>query len=508
MSRIRYLPRRTSSWMSYLKSASVIAIATAVAWFASSHFGPPDISMIYLLCIMITAMLYGRGPSLLAAVLSVAAFDFFFVTPYFTFAISDTRYLLTFATMFLTGFIISNLTVRIKEQAQAAIERERRTASLYALGQEFSGVLGRDQLVQSVVKHIGRVFASRIVVLFPDLQRQLKVHPASTVLTIPEYDQGVARWVFDHGKPAGAGTATLPSANGTYLALTMSDGIAGVIGVYPRPDKPFFSEDQYHLLETFVNQTALAIERSYFAEKTKQAQIQINTEQLRNSLLSSISHDLRTPLAAITGAATSLLDDNMLLDTDSQRDLVQLTLEAAQRLNRLVGNILEVTRLESGGIHVRKEWQMLEEVIGSTLRQFDKYKDDHPISIHIPDDLPPVPMDAVLIGQVLTNLLENAQKYSPEGSPIDISAYVEDAAIVVEVADRGSGLKAGDETHIFEKFYRAQPAETAGVGLGLTICRGIVEAHGGRIWAENRHKGGAVFRFTLPLDKLPVLTDE
>jgi two-component system, OmpR family, sensor histidine kinase KdpD len=261
-------------------------------------------------------------------------------------------------------------------------------------------------------------------------------------------------------------------------------------------------------MQTFVNQTALALERTILAEKSEQAQLQIETERLRNSLLSSVSHDLRTPLAAITGAVTSLLENDAILKDDERRDLTGLALDAAQRLNRLITNILEVTRLESGGVHVNKEWQMIEEVVGTVLHQLDDRLVGRSVAVRIPHDLPPVPMDAVLIGQVLINLLENALKYTPPGSPLEVAAHAGTGEVMIEVADRGAGLPPGADQHIFEKFYRAQPAESVGVGLGLTICRGIIEAHGGRIWAENRPNGGSVFRFTLPLNNVPVLLDE
>jgi two-component system sensor histidine kinase KdpD len=262
------------------------------------------------------------------------------------------------------------------------------------------------------------------------------------------------------------------------------------------------SPDQLHLLETFANQTALAIARARLAEETEQARLQIETERMRNLLLSSVSHDLRTPLASITGAASGLLQVRDHLD-DHSYELAQIAYEEAERLNRLVSNLLEMSRLESGNVHVTKEWQPLEEVVGTTLLRMEKALRDHLLKTHLPDDLPLVPIDSTLIEQVLVNLLENAVKYTPPHTEIELSAWQEGSAVVVELADRGPGVPSGDEERIFDKFYRARPATAGGVGLGLAICRTIIEAHGGRIWAINRPEGGASFRFTLPLDGEP-----
>jgi two-component system sensor histidine kinase KdpD len=274
--------------------------------------------------------------------------------------------------------------------------------------------------------------------------------------------------------------------------------------VRPEQARALLAPEQVHLLETFASQTALAIERATLAEEAQQAQVQIETERLRSTLLSSVSHDLRTPLAAITGAASSLLDGETTLDVPTRRELQKMIYEEADRLNRLVHNLLQMTRLESGAAQPAKEWQALEEVIGAALTRLEERLRDHPLTTQLPLDLPLVPFDSVLIEQVLINLLDNAIKYTPSGSPIAISAWTEHGTVTVEVADQGPGLPPGDEQHVFEKFYRVQrTGEQHGAGLGLTICRAIVEAHGGRIWAENRPTGGVALRFTLPMQGTP-----
>jgi two-component system sensor histidine kinase KdpD len=256
------------------------------------------------------------------------------------------------------------------------------------------------------------------------------------------------------------------------------------------------------LLETFANQTALAIERATLAEEAQAAQLRVEGERLRNSLLSSVSHDLRTPLAVITGSASTLLESGGALEATVQQGLLQTIREEAERLNRLVQNLLEMTRLEAG-VEVRKEWHSLEEVLGAALSRLEMALRDRPVHTDMAKDLPLVPMDDVLVEQVLINLLENAAKYTPADTAIDVRAWPEDDQVMVEVADRGPGLAAGDENHIFEKFYRGAARDARGAGLGLAICRAILEAHGGRIWAQNRSDGGAIFRFSLPVDGTP-----
>ncbi len=483
---------------------AIVAVVTGVASLMFPLFAPANLIMVYLVGVIFATLWCGRGPGMLASLLSVAAFDFFFVPPHLTFEVADTQYIFTFAIMLLVAIIISTLTGRIKQQAEVAQERERRTAELYAMSRQFANSRGTENLMRVAVQHISDLFNSPLVILLPDAEGKLTAQAKQRMTqALSEHDQGVAQWVYDHAQIAGLGTERLPSARGLYLPLITSQGTAGVLGIYPSQANYAFSADQMRLLETFANQTAVAIERALLAEETEQARVQIETERLRNALLSSISHDLRTPLSAITGAVSSLLENDRTLDAEDRHELAQVAYEEAERLNRLVGNLLEMTRLESGGVQVEKEWELLEEVIGATLNRLGSRMDEHLITVNLPPDLPLVPMDSVLIEQVLLNLLDNAIKYTPPASPIELSARATGEEVIVIVADRGPGLKPGDEKRVFDKFYRAQPTVSAGVGLGLTICRGIVEAHGGRIWAENRPGGGARFCFTVPLDGQP-----
>lgn len=312
------------------------------------------------------------------------------------------------------------------------------------------------------------------------------------------------------------GTKTLASSSGLYLPLSANQKVIGVLGIQPDDTLQFRAPEQVHSLEAFVNQTALAIERAMLAEAAENARVRIETEQLRSSLLSSVSRDLRTPLAAITGSASTLRNTGIALDETTRRELIDSIHKEAARLNRLVNNLLDMTRLESGPQHNRviaqKDWGAVEEVIGSALARLSEQIGQREVQTHVPPDLPPVPYDAVLIEQVLINLIENALKYSPAESPISVSAWkvkrgvIEGLAqhdhIILEVADHGVGIKPGDETRIFEKFYRSDIAQqvASGAGLGLAICRAIVLAHGGQISVKNRSGGGAAFQFALPIE--------
>jgi len=325
---------------------------------------------------------------------------------------------------------------------------------------------------------------------------------AAAALRVDTTEQAVAQWVFEHKELAGLGTSTLPGAAALYVPLLGSRGAVGVLGVKPKEAHAFDSPEQLHLLETFANQTALAIERAVLAEEAQAAQLRVQGERLRSSLLSSVSHDLRTPLAVITGSASTLLESGSALEAAVRQDLLQTIRVEAERLNRLVQNLLEMTRLEAG-VEVRKEWHSIEEVVGAALSRLEVVLRDRPVHTDIAKELPLVPMDDVLVEQILINLLENAVKYTPAGTTMEIRAWAEEDRAMVEVADRGPGLAAGDESRIFEKFYRGAARDSRGAGLGLAICRAIVEAHGGRIWAQNRPDGGAAFRFFLPIEGEP-----
>ena len=496
---------RPSPFADYGRAAAVVVLATLVSVPVLRFLSLTDVAMVFLLGVALVASRYGRGPTILASFLSIALFDFFFVPPRFTFAVSDVGYLLTFGVMLAIALLISGLTLRVRAQAETARERERRTAALYAMSRELAGTRGLGELVAAVARHVRETFGTPAQIVLPDATGRLEAPiGAPPAYPMDEKEQGVAAWVFSRGRVAGAGTDTLPAAQGLYLPLATATGIIGVLGTRPDDPKGFQDPAVQHLLEAFAGQAAVALERALFADRAQREQVEIEAERLRTSLLSSLSHDLRTPLGAITGALSSILEDRGTLSDATRRDLVKAALEESQRMNRLIGNLLDMIRVESGALQVQKEWQPLEEPVGVALIRLEDRLREHPVHVRLPPDLPLVPIDGVLIEQVFINLLENAVKYTPPGTPIEITATAVDGAVRVDVADRGPGLPAGEEARIFEKFYRVPGAtSTSGVGLGLTICRGIITAHGGRIWAENRPGGGAMFRFTLPLSGPP-----
>jgi two-component system sensor histidine kinase KdpD len=504
------LPRRVerlgrpTNWWPLGWGVGTVGLCTALGWLMFPYFDLSDIIMVYLLGTVLVAPRLSRPFTILTSILSVASFDFFFVPPYFTFAVSDVRYFVTFAVMLVVAIVVSSLTVRIRQQADAARKREQRTAALYDLSRELASTRGEESLLQAAVRHISEVFGCQVAVLRPGPTGGIVPKAAHPVpFEIDTNEGGVSQWVYEHRQMAGLGTETLPGAKALYVPLIASQGIVGVLGVKPPDTHAFADPEQLHLLETFANQAALAIERAQLAEEAQQAQVRAEAERLRNALLSSVSHDLRTPLATIMGSASSLLENGTHFQRGTWQDMLQSIVDEAERLNRLVSNLLDMTRLESGALAVKKEWHPLEEVIGAALARMEKRLGDRPMAIRVPADLPLVRIDGVLIEQVLINLLDNGLKYTPVGRGIDISASASDAAVLVEVADRGPGFAPGEEERVFDKFYRGQTAESRGVGLGLAICRAIVEAHGGKIWAENRPGGGAAFRFTLPAKEAP-----
>jgi two-component system sensor histidine kinase KdpD len=492
---------RHSSFSEYLRAAAVIAVCTALAAGVFRFLSVTDVAMVYLLGVGVVAARYGRGPSVFAALGSIAVFDFFFVPPFYTFAVSDVRYLLTFAVMLAIALMISGLTLRIRAQAESARDRERRTATLYAMSRELAGARGRGELVRVVERHVADSFAAQAQILLPGDGNRVEI-PVGTAPAYPidEKERSVAQWAFDRGRVAGVGSDTLPGALARYVPLPGSAGMVGVMGVRAADPRRLQDPVLQRLLETFAAQAAVALERALVAEQAQHEQVEAEAERLRTSLLSSLSHDMRTPLGAITGAASSLLEDRGSLPEASRHDLVRTILEESTRMNRLIGNLLDMIRLESGALQVQKDWQPLEEVVGVALIRLEERLKQHPVTVRLPSDLPLLMMDGLLVEQVFVNLLENAAKYTPAGTPVEITAAAGDGVVVVDVADRGPGFPPGEEARVFDKFYRVAGAtSTAGVGLGLTICRGIVTAHGGRIWAENRAGGGAVFHFTLPL---------
>jgi two-component system, OmpR family, sensor histidine kinase KdpD len=478
-------------------------MATAICWSAFGARQLADTVMVYLLGIVVVSMRFGYGPSLLAAVLSVLCFDFFFIPPLYTLAVRDLSHIVTFGVMFMVALVISGLTQRVRAQAEAAGQRERRTASLYALSRELSASNQVDDIAQIASRHLFDALATDSALFVPAVDRShivlLPMGPHA--LLLDDNERALAEWVWEHERPAGIGTDTSRSAHASYIPLVAARGKVAVLAVSLADPRRLSSPETRQHLAAFANQIASAIERSELAREAQWAQLQMETEQMRSSLLSSVSHDLRTPLAVVTGAASTLLEDT--IDSTTRRELTETILEEAKRLNRLVRNLLDMTRLEGGALRVKKEWQPIEEVVGSALNRTEEALSGRQVLTDLGRELPLVPLDAVLIEQVLVNLLENAVKYTPPGSPVQIRARKCPTGVEIVVADRGPGIPAGEEQRIFEKFYRVNGGQGGGVGLGLAICRGIVMAHGGQLFVDRRPGGGAEFRFQLPVDGAP-----
>jgi two-component system sensor histidine kinase KdpD len=399
--------------------------------------------------------------------------------------------------------LIGSLAARLRSDARSARIDERRSDALVRLSRELLALRDRDLIMRAALRHLEDVFDSRAVVLLPDPQGRLAVAAGDPALLGAEAQElGVAQWAFDAGQSAGLGTATLPRSRCLHLPFKGSNRELGVIALAPRDVGSLLAPDSYRLLQAFANHAALALERAALAEQAERSRLQSETERLRSGLLSSVSHDLRTPLAVITGAASTLLEDEDRLGSAEQREMLRSIADEAGRLNRLVANLLAMTRLEAGALEVKRSWHALEEVVGAALHRAEPLFGERPVRVRIPSHLPLVALDDVLMEQVVFNLVENAIKHAPSSQPIDIEARALGSEVELSVTDRGPGLAPGSEERVFEKFYRGESSHrSGGVGLGLAICRGIVEAHGGRLRGANRPDGGAAFTLTLPLDR-------
>lgn len=480
---------------SYLKALLTVLIFTGIAQLMSNSFELSNVVMTYLLGVVIVAGCYGRGPAIVSSILSVAAFDFFFVPPRLTFAVSDTQYLVTFAVMLVVAIVISTLTARIRQQAETAMIREQRTSALYSLSKELACNLDEQSIIATGLRHIRAVFDCEAELFLAGKDGTLQA--CTTPQAAFPFDSGVALWVHENRCAAGLGTNTLPGMAALYVPIVGARQPLGVIAVCPNRKSRFASPEQQKLLEAFGNQMALAFERALLSAENELSRLQVKTEQLRNSLLSSVSHDLRTPLATITGAASSILGATDRMNLETCRAMVDEIYHESIRLNRLVANLLDMTKLQSANLEIKKQLHPLEEIVGASLSCMEDRLSKHQIKTGIPTDLPFIRVDAILIQQLLVNLIENAVKYTPDGSIIEISATSSGNHVTVFVADNGPGIPEALHKKVFEMFFREPHNSVSGTGLGLAICAGIMEAHGGSIKLENRQGGGSVFSFIL-----------
>ncbi len=504
----------------YGAAFAAVGLCTLVSWLLFGRVGEVTLAMIFLAGVVVVAARYGRGPSVCASVLAVLAFDVFFVEPRGTLAVSDTQYLFTFAVMLATGLLISTLTSRLAFQAELARLREQHASALGELArslvqiEELSGLSQLSEELKRLVQ--GDVF---VIPVREGIPRQDSAAagqsslgpPALATAELSSQEAAVGNWVVKNAAPAGLGTDTLPSVPSLFVPLAAAGGIVGVLGVRPAGGVKRLMPNHQRLIETVAGQIALAVERIRAADAAKKAQFKLEQERLRSALLSAVSHDLRTPLAAIAGAGSSLADASHAMPDQTRRELAESIVAESQRLNRLVGNLLDMTRLEAGSLELTRDWYPLQDLIGGVLHRHQSLLGPRRIVVEIEPSLALVYVDELLLHQVLANLLENAVRYTAADSAraeteLRITAGIQGRNVWLEFADRGPGLPPGAEDRIFEKFYRGpnQSART-GTGLGLAICRGIVELHGGTIAARNRPGGGAVFRIVLPQPQAPQL---
>lgn len=493
--------RLDRAWQRYALSLVFVVLASLIGTFTQRYLSSINLLMLYLLSVVLVALYLGRGPSILASVVGVLAFDFFFVPPHLRLAFTDAGYLLTFVVHLVVGLVVSTMTSQAREQARSARQREAETAALYALSRDLAVIEELQAIIEAVVTHTGQTFGRTVVVLLPDEEspQTLIAHPQHHEFTLDDLEAAAAAQVFSSGVSAGRGTNTFPDARAYYLPLKTARGMVGVLGVKAERSAEPLTADERRLLETFASQSALAIERAQLAEAARQLQVLQVTERLQSALLNSISHDLRTPLVTITGALSTLDEDEAILDEATRRNIVRTAREESERLNRLVENLLNMTRLEADALYVTQQSGDVEDAIGSALEQLGRRLQDRTVSITIPDKLPLVPMDFVLIVQALVNIVDNALKYSSPDTPVEIGARRLDTEVEIRVRDYGVGIPPEDLEHVFDKFYRVhRPDSTTGTGLGLAIAKGIIEVHGGRIWAENCPDGGTIVTLTLP----------
>lgn len=481
-------------------------ITTLVATPLREHLDLTNIVMLFLLTVLLVAVRFGRGPAVLAAFLSVALFDFFFVPPRLSFTVNDVQYLVTFAVMLAVALITGQLAAGLRRQADIASLKERQTRALYEMARDLAGALTIEQVSDIVRRFLLDGFALDAALLLPDEQDNLK--PIAQLDSRLHIEQRFALIAFDQGEPVEDYTLSGYGYGAGYFPLKAPMKVRGVIVFAPNSGNPDAVREQKPLLATLSSVVAIAVERLHYVEVAQSTQVQIVSERLRSSILSALSHDLRTPLTALVGLADSLALARPPLPAEAL-ETAEAIREQALRLSSLVGNLLDMARLHAGRVTLRKEWQLIEEVVGASIQLLGRGLASHQVRVALSKDMPLIEFDAVLIERVFCNLLENAAKYAPPGSLIEIAGNAKEGSVEVSVCDQGPGFPPDKQNALFEMFVRGVPeSATPGVGLGLAICRAIIDAHGGTIHAANRPEGGACVTFTLPSGTPPTVEEE
>jgi len=492
---------RPVSLPAYVGSAGVVVLAIGVASLIERFVGLQSVSLVFLMAVLASAVAWGLWPALFACLLSVLAFNFFFLPPIYTLTISDPENVVALFFFALVAIIVSKLTAATRTQIVSARARAKATAELYAFSRKLAAIGTLDDLLWATAFQVSSMLKVATVLLLPDTESGglslASAYPPDD--TLVEADLAAARWCWEHNHPTGRGSDTLPGGKWLFLPLRTGSGTAGVIGI---ERETLLTPDEHRLIDALADQVAVAIERISLARGLAEARVLAETERLRAALLTSISHDLRTPLASIIGSVSSLRSYADKYDA-ADRDELLATLEGeAERLNRFVGNLLDMTRLEAGAIELKLDLVDVAEVVGAAIERAGNILARHQVEIAVAPDLPMLRLDPILFEQVLFNLLDNAAKYSPPESRIDLKARQDGDTVAIDVVDEGSGIPPGDLERIFDKFYRvqAQDRRRAGTGLGLAICRGFIEAQGGRIEAHNRSdRSGAILSLRIPV---------
>ena len=488
----------------YIGSTVAVGLAVGLASLIERFIGLQSIPLVFLMAVLGSAIVWELWPSLLAGLLSVLAYNFFFIPPLYTFTIADPENVLSLFFFALVAVVVSNLTAATRRQIVSARARAKTTAELYAFSRKVTGIGALDDLLWATAYQISSMLKLHTVLLLPDKDGgSLTIasgYPPEDVLD--NADMAAARWCWEHNRAAGRGADTLSGGKWLFLPLRTGSGSLGVIGIDRDEPGPLLTPDERRLLDALVDQAAVAIERVSLARGLAETRVLAETERLRAALLTSISHDLRTPLASILGAASSLRSFADKYDREQREELLATLQDEAERLNRFVGNLLDMTRLESGAIELKLDLVDITEIVGAALERAGSVLARHRVEVEIAADLPMVPLDAILFEQVLFNLFDNAAKYAPAGSRIDVRARRDGDVVAIEVVDEGPGIPSADLDRVFNKFYRvqAQDRQRAGTGLGLAICRGFVEAQGGQIEARNRgDRSGAILTVRIPV---------
>jgi two-component system, OmpR family, sensor histidine kinase KdpD len=499
---------RPTSKGGYLVALGIVAGVTGLNALLQGQLGYQPLALIYLLSVVLLGMFTGRGPTLVAATLTALLWNFLFVPPRFTFRISGATDTMLFFTYFIVALAMGHLAARLRAQQAAERRREQRATALYLLTRELANASDFADLLAIVVREVGKVTHADVAVSLPEENCNAPLTPYfMSTWSMSEKEQSVVSWAFRHRQPAGRGTDTLPVAEGLHLPLVAGERAVGVLSLRFRDAAPV-APDQRDVIEAFVRQIALVLDRQRLRDAEHRAKLVAESERLSKTLLNSISHEMRTPIAVITSAASSLGEARGNDSAELRQAMVGEIQEAAGRLNRLVGNLLNMTRLESGHVQANLDWCDVADLIQVTLKEIAKDLTRHKVVVEIPPGLPLTRLDFVLMQQALANLLLNSALHTPPGTSVRIGAAIEGDALRLTVADNGPGLAPEIIGRVFEKFYRAPAAPSGGTGLGLSIVKGFVEAQGGSVHAANRAAGGAAFSIRLPLDQPPPVSRE